>query len=318
LGVGENDVSRPAALIAGVDVGGTKIVAGIAARDGRIITSGRLPTPRSEERPVVSAIIELLRRIFTDAAVTGDDLLTIGIAVPAAIARASGAVLWAPNVPGWHRETPVASEVAEALSVETSLHYDGHAWVTGEWWLGAARGARDAALIAVGTGIGGGLILDGHLHRGQVGVAGAVGWWITDYREAGRERRDRDGMLESVASGPAIARAAGTETAEEAFQAARRGDPRALRAVEAAARAIGAAAADLAGLLDPAVIVLAGGVIAGGQDLLLPVVREIVRNEAQPHVAAAVRIVPAALGDDAPWLGSAKLALDSTQEKGGW
>jgi glucokinase len=295
---------------------------------------------------VVSAIIELLRQVFADARVTADDLVTIGIAVPAAIARASGTVLWAPNVHGWDKETPVAGEVAQALSVRTSLHYDGHAWVMGEWWLGAARGARDVALIAVGTGIGGGLILDGHLHRGRIGVAGAIGWWITDYREAppaprkprasgaaaaepplregDRERREREacpevrrrGMLESVASGPAIARAAGTETTEEAFQAARRGHPRALRAIEAAARAIGAAAADLASLLDPEVIVLAGGVIAGGGALLLPVVQEIVRNEAQPHIAAAVRIVPADLGDDAPWLGAARLALDSAGEKG--
>jgi glucokinase len=317
-------VSRPAALIAGVDVGGTKIVAGIAARDGRVIASGRLPTPGSGERPVVSAIIQLLRQVFADAKATPDDVVTIGIAVPAAIARASGAVLWAPNVHGWDRETPVASEVAQALSVETSLHYDGHAWVMGEWWLGAARGARDAALIAVGTGIGGGLILDGRLHRGQVGVAGAIGWWVTDYRRAGRDRREpeacpearRTGMLESVASGPAIGRAAGTDTAEQAFQSARRGDPRALRAVEAAARATGAAAANLASLLDPEVIVLAGGVIAGGGDLLLPVLREVVRNQAQPHIAAGVRIVPAELGDDAPWLGAAKLALDSADEKG--
>jgi glucokinase len=298
-------------LIAGIDVGGTKIAAGLATRDGRVIASGRVPTPQTDGPAVLTAIVQLLQRILAEAHVGKDHLATIGLSVPAAIDQARGAVLWAPNISGWDRETPVAGPIGEALGAPASLHYDGHAWVVGEWWLGAAKGARDAALVAVGTGIGGGLILGGRLHRGRTGVAGAIGWWVTDRAEMGPRRRETHGQLESVASGPAIARAAGRQTADEAFQAARQGDPVAVRAVSEAAAALGAAVANLVSLLDPEVVVLAGGVFAGGGDLLLPRVQEIVSREAQPQIAAGVRIVPAALGEDAPWLGAARLASDS-------
>jgi glucokinase len=189
------------------------------------------------------------------------------------------------------------------------LHYDGHAWAAGEWWRGAARGAREVALIAVGTGIGGGLILDGRLHRGRVGVAGAIGWWVADWQQAGRARPQSQGWLESLASGPAIARAAGRATADEALQAARAGDPAARQAVERAAQALGAAAASIVSLVDPEVVVMAGGVIAGGADLLLPRITEIAKREAQPRTARGVRVVCAELGEDAAWLGAARLAM---------
>jgi glucokinase len=304
-----------------VDVGGTKTVAGLVSRDGRIIASGRVPTPRQGERPVVSAIIDLLRQVMSDVAVTPQQLASVGIAVPAVIAQDRGVVLWAPNITEWQQETPVAGEVAQALSVGTSLHYDGHAWVMGEWWLGAARGASDAALIAVGTGVGGGMIIGGRLHCGRVGVAGAIGWWSTICREADRTGRSLPagrlaGPLESVASGPAIARGAGQATAEEAFAAARRGDAKGLAAVNAAAEALGTAVADLASLLDPEVIVLAGGVAAGGGDLLLRAVEKIARAKAQPQIAASVRLAAAELGDDAPWLGAAQLGLNYVAGRG--
>lgn len=300
-------------LIAGIDVGGTKIAAGLAARDGRVIASGRVPTPQTDGPAVLTAIVQLLQRLLTEAHAAGSDLAAIGLSVPAVTDQERGAVLWSPNIRGWDEETLVAGPLGEAIGAPASLHYDGHAWVMGEWWLGAAKGAREAALVAVGTGIGGGLILGGQLHRGRVGVAGAIGWWVTDHSEMGPDRRETHGQLESVASGPAIARAAGKQTADEAFQAARQGDPAAVRAVSEAAAALGAAVANLVSLLDPEVVVLAGGVIAGGSDLLLPRVQEIVSREAQPQIAAGVRIVPAALGEDAPWLGAARLALTDVE-----
>jgi glucokinase len=333
-------MSQPPRLIAGVDVGGTKIAAGLATRDGRVIASARIATPASGDA-VIEAIADLLRRILSDAGVPGSGVASLGIAVPAVIDRIRGNVLWAPNIPGWDKEgtagfslphphsdkegtagfslplphsdkgTPLAAPISHALGIATSLHYDGHAWAVGEWWLGAAKGALDAALLAVGTGIGGGLILGGRLHRGRIGVAGAIGWWVTDRAEMGPRRRETHGQLESVASGPAIARAAGKQTADEAFQAARQGEPAAVRAVSEAAAALGAAVANLVSLLDPEVVVLAGGVFAGGGDLLLPRVQEIVSQESQPQIAAGVRIVPAALGEDAPWLGAARLGSDS-------
>jgi len=307
-------VRHSAELVAGVDVGGTKMVAGLATRDGRIIAAHRAPTPGSD---VGSAIIGLLRRVLSQVGVSASEVASVGVAVPAVTDRKRGTVRWAPNIGGWGAETPLADPIADALGIGASLHYDGHAWVAGEWWLGAARGARDVALVAVGTGIGGGLILDGRLHRGRVGVAGAIGWWVFDCSRVGHSRREGEGLLESVASGPAIARAAGTQDAKEAFEAARQGDGAARRAVDNAATALGAAVASLVSLVDPEVVVLAGGVITGGGDLFLPRVQEIVRHEAQPQMASGVRVVLAELGEDAPWLGGAKLALSDLEgEKG--
>jgi glucokinase len=180
----------------------------------------------------------------------------------------------------------------------------------GEWWRGAARGARNAALVAVGTGIGGGLVIGGRLHEGRVGVAGALGWWVTEWSEAGSGRRSEAGSLEAIASGPAIAGAAGRESALAAFEAARRGDRRSQTAVGNAAQALGWATANLVSLVDPDIVVLAGGVIAGGADLLLPRVREIVRSEAQPQIAHDVPVVAAELGEEAAWLGAGKLAVE--------
>ncbi len=294
-------------LLAGVDVGGTKIAVGLADGEGHIIASRRAPTARDGGAQVVSQIIALLREVLTKASAV-KETAAIGVAVPAVIDQTAGAVLWAPNIVGWQQPVAVAGPIAGALGIPATLHYDGHAWVTGEWWCGAARGMSDVALVAIGTGIGGGLILGGRLHRGHVGVAGAVGWWVGDWRQAGLARPPNQGWLECLASGPAIARAAGRATAEEALEAARQGDGRAREAIAQAAEVLGAAVANLVSLVDPEVVVLAGGVIAGGADLLLPRIREIVAGESQPQVARSVRIVAAELGEEAAWLGAARLA----------
>jgi glucokinase len=300
-------------LLAGVDIGGTKIAAGLCDATGRVIASRRVETAREGDDRVIAQIIALLRDVIGAADASG--ATAIGISVPAVIDQARGAVLWAPNIVGWQSEVLLAGPIAEAIGAPVSLHYDGHAWVMGEWWCGAARGANTVALIAVGTGIGGGLIIDGRLHRGRTGVAGAVGWWLLDPAEVSSSRRGPDGWLESIASGPAIARAAGQPSAEQALRAARDGNSLALSAVSHAAEVLGIAAANIASALDPDVIVFAGGVIAGGADLLLPRIREIVACEAQPQVARGLRLTPAELGEDAAWLGAARLSQNPIGEE---
>lgn len=304
-------------LLAGVDVGGTKIAACLVTGQGRVVASRRVTTPVAGGGAVVAEAGRLLLELIAAAGARRRNLAAVGVGVPAVVDRARGVVLWAPNIAGWQEEVEVSGPLARALSAPVSLHYDGHAWMVGEWWLGAARGARDAALIAVGTGVGGGLILGGRLHVGRVGVAGALGWWVMDSAEAGAARPVSEGRLESLCSGRAIARGAGTATAEEAFAAARAGDVSARRAVEKAAEVLGKAAANVVSLVDPEVVVLAGGVIAGGADLLLPVVERIVRAEAQPQMAREVRVTAAELGEQAGWLGAARLAGRGVGEEGG-
>ena len=289
-------------LLAGVDVGGTKILAGLADGEGRVLATASAPTPQTTAEEVAARIAALVQEVCANA----DAPAALGVAVPAVTDAAQRRVLWAPNLVGWQQETSVAETLEGLLGLPTSLHYDGHAWVTGEWWCGAARGADEVVLLAVGTGIGGGVISGGRLHRGRVGVAGAVGWWAMGWSEP--EEGGAPPRLEDLASGPALAEAAGARNAVAAFAAARRGEMRAVLAVESAARALGIAVANLVSLLDPEVVVLAGGVITGGADLLLPPIESIVRAEAQPQVAAQVRLVPAACGEDGGWLGAAWLA----------
>ena len=299
---------EPHDLLAGVDVGGTKIAVGLVETGGRVLACRRADTAPEGGRQVISQITDLVEDVLRDGGVSRDAVGAIGVAVPAVIDQARGSVLWAPNIAGWQDEVAVAPPISEAFGARTSLHYDGHAWVTGEWWRGAARGTRDAALVAVGTGIGGGIILGGRLHSGRVGIAGAVGWWVLGEAQSGGARMEGQGWLESVASGPAIAEAAGKRTAEEALRAAREGERRAQEAVDRAAAALGSAIANMVSLLDPEVIVLAGGVMVGGTDMLLPRIQEIVKSEAQPHMASGVRIAAAELGEDAAWMGGARLA----------
>jgi glucokinase len=309
-------VARSPGLLVGVDVGGTKIVAGVTGVDGRPLVFARGATPDSGAEAVSEQIAHLVREALRAAGGTPRDVAAMGVAVPAVTDSSRRNVLWAPNVAGWDRETAVAGPLESVLDIPVSLHYDGHAWVTGEWRSGAAQGARHVALVAIGTGIGGGLVLDGRLVRGRIGVAGALGWWVPDWRLAGARRPDSDGWLESFASGPAIARAARCATAQEAFARARQGDRRCQVAIAHAAQALGAAVAGLVSLVDPEVVVLAGGVIAGGGGLIVPRVQEVVRAEAQPRMAESVRVVAAALGDQAAWLGAASLAGEETGQGG--
>jgi glucokinase len=312
----EAAVARSPGLLAGVDVGGTKIVAGVTAVDGRPLAFARGATPDSGAEAVAEQIARLVREALHAAGVAPRDVSAMGVAVPAVTDSSRRSVLWAPNVAGWDRETAVAEPLESALGIPVSLHYDGHAWVVGEWRFGAAQGARSVALVAVGTGIGGGLILDGRLIRGRIGVAGALGWWVPDWRLAGGRRARSDGWLESFASGPAVARAAHCATAQEAFARARQGDRRCQVAIAHAAQALGAAVAGLVSLTDPEVVVLAGGVVTGGGDLIVPRVEDVVRAEAQPRMAESVRVEVAALEDQAAWLGAAWLAGEEAQQGG--
>jgi glucokinase len=296
-------------LVVGVDVGATKIAAGVADERGQVIASHRVRTAPAGGRHVVDQISGLLEAVVPQHAPAEGRTAAIGVAVPAVIDRSKGAVLWAPNIAGWQQELEVARPVSDTLGLPVSLHYDGHAWVVGEWWCGAARGAKDVALVAVGTGIGGGLILGGRLHMGHVGVAGALGWWTLERSSDEATSRSAGRNLEAIASGPAIAAAAGMDTAPEVFAAAREGDPEARDAVDQAAEALGSAVANLVSLIDPEIVVLGGGVIDGAADLLLPRIQHLVGDRAQPQVSHSVRVVASELGEDAAWLGAGRLAL---------
>ncbi len=179
----------------------------------------------------------------------------------------------------------------------------------GKLWLGAARGVSDAVFLAVGTGIGAGILSGGRILRGAHGIAGAAGWMCLD--DSWREEYARAGCYEWLAAGPALARMAGAATglaleAEAVVASARAGEEWACRLVDELARIHGRAVANLVSLLDPEVVVL-GGLFSDAARFLEGIEREIVRR-AQSVAARSLRVAASKLGADAGLFGAARLA----------
>ena len=178
-----------------------------------------------------------------------------------------------------------SSRAAERLPAPVVIDSDRSGYVLGEAWQGAARGCTDVVFLAVGTGIGAGILSHGRLVRGHGGIAGAVGWFALDPRW--REDYGRMGSFEAEAAGPALARRFGGASAEAVAEAARRGDPAARRAVDETVEWLAMGTANLISALDPQVVVLGGGLMQAA-DLFLEPVRRAVRRWAQPIAGRAV------------------------------
>jgi glucokinase len=215
------------------------------------------------------------------------------------------------------------------MGLHAELDNDANCAVLGEWWVGAARGTRHAIGLTIGTGIGGGIILDGKLYHGASDVAGEIGHTTID-TEGRRCKCGNYGCLEAYASGPNIAlRAvemlqAGAEsclpamvegqldriTAQTVYEAAHAGDELALEVVNDTARFLGSGVANLLNVFNPEVVVVCGGVTLAGDHLFVPLRRETTRRAFKPAVAAC-RIVPGELVGTAGVYGAAKVFLDA-------
>jgi len=322
---------------AGIDVGGTKISSALFTKTGGILGKTKVSIDRSGGERAAGQVGEAILSLGKTAARVGGRLLAVGVSVPGIVFSESGAV-WAPNIPGWDRyplraslERQVAAGPGRSgIAFPLILESDRSAYVTGEAWRGAAAGASDAVFLAVGTGIGAGILSGGRLIHGHGDIAGAVGWFGLDpeFKPAYASM----GCFEAEASGNSVGRkarelmAAGraslmTElaegriedvTAETVAEAARRNDPLALEVVHVTARYLAMGVANIVSLLNPEVIVLGGGLFQAADIFLEPVRREF-RKWAQPLAAAAVRVEVSALGEDAGLYGCGKLAWDAVR-----
>lgn len=277
-----------------VDLGGTKTTCATVDESGTIQSRTKEP---SEHSPETAA-----RRIAREAARTGAE--AVGVIVPGIYNRQTG-MAWAPNLWGWD-EVPLGELLDSQLSVPVVIDSDRSGYVLGEQWLGAARGLADVVFVAVGTGIGVGILSAGRLVKGAHGIAGAAGWFALDPRW--KSEYARMGCWEAESAGPAVALHAGTLTAEAAVVAARRGDPQAQAALDNAADYLAMGIANLISLLNPEMVILGGGLMQAA-DLLLGRVREGVSRWAQPIAVTKVKIEVTTLGEDAGLLGAARLAL---------
>jgi glucokinase len=287
-----------------VDLGGTKVSFAVVDADGTI----RARAKRSSHEGVAGIGYDAIAASAADtvraAGLRWEDVRAAGVVVPGIYDPAT-ARAWAPNL--WGRdEVPLGEELRERLPVPVVVDSDRSGYVLGEAWRGAARDCTDVVFLAVGTGIGAGILSHGRLVRGRGGIAGAVGWFALDPRW--REDYGRMGSFEAEAAGPALARRLGAASAEDVAAAARRGDPAARRAVGETVEWLAMGIANLISALDPQVVVLGGGLMQAS-DLFLEPVRRAVRRWAQPKAVEECRIEATELGEDAALFGAARLAF---------
>ncbi|MEP6999413.1 MAG: ROK family protein [bacterium] len=313
--------------IVGVDLGGTNIVAGAMTADGsRHLAMRSIPTNAFVgDEGVAERIVALVEGVILDSMEQADcarrDFIGIGVGAPGPLDRERGIVLVAPNL-GW-KNFPLAPRIQSRLNLPTTLDNDANCATFGEWWQGAARGGRNVVGLTIGTGIGGGLILDGALYHGSSDMAGEIGHTTIDLN--GRHCKCGNyGCLEAYASAPAIAtrarevlvREEGKSaipemvkgrfediTAQVVYDAAAAGDPIANEIVRDTARYLGAGVANLLNIFNPDIVVIAGGVTAAGDALFDPLRAEVRRRAFTPAVQT-VRIVPGELPGTAGVVGA--------------
>jgi glucokinase len=347
-----------------VDVGGTKIAAALFTREGEISAVTKTAIDPSGGDAAASQVAAAIDDLAAAASSTGRSLRAVGLCVPGIAYGASGKV-WAPNIPGWdqypllekigrharqgagferirehvplvrvpssgpgRKRQGIPEEIpghVPDVYVPLVLESDRSAYVAGEAWKGAAAGARDAVFLAVGTGIGAGIIAGGRILHGHEDIAGAVGWFGLD--PDFKPEYAAMGSFEAEASGNSVARkarallasgrrslmrelaggAVDAVTAETVAEAARRGDARARDVIAGAVTYLGMGIANIVSLLNPEVVVLGGGLFQAADLFLEPVRREF-RRWAQPLAARSVRIELSALGERAGLYGCGYLA----------
>ncbi len=287
--------------VIGVDLGGTKIAVAAVDAEGRIRARRKAPIDKAR---TVAQILGLAGQVLDEAGLAWPEIAAAGVGVPGIYFAETGRA-WAPNLWG-AGEVPLRDELQQHLPAPVLIDSDRAACVLGEQWLGAARGLTEVVFLAVGTGIGAGIITNGRLCRGAAGVAGAVGWFALDPRK--KEIYKQVGCFEAEAAGPAVARRAAADTAEAVVAAARRGDARARAVLGETAAWLAMGVANIVSILNPQMIVLGGGLMQAGELLLEPLRREML-EWAQPQAARQARIELTQLGEDAGLLGAARLAL---------
>jgi len=292
-------------LAVGIDVGGTKIAAGVVDPGGRVVARRDTATPVSDRQSLVDAIIGVARDLASEHPVE-----VVGVGVAGLVDRAGETVRFAAHLP--FQDEPLRGELATALGLPVVVDNDANAGGWAESRFGAARGAQDAVFVAVGTGIGGAIIIDGVLRRGWQGASGEIGHLIVE-RDGRPCPCGSRGCWEQYGSGRALVRAAekaGLDVPHGAAitAAAAAGDERACSVFSEIGEWVGIGIAGLVAVLDPEVVVIGGGVSAAG-DLLLDPARASFRD----YLTARDRrpeppVLLATLGPDAGFIGAADLA----------
>lgn len=294
-----------------LDIGGTKIAAGLVDDVGALVHTATCPTPAGVDEEQIWAAVEALIRDGLHAA--GGVVAGVGIASAGPVDLAGGTV--SPiNIPAW-RGFPLQQRVSAVVpGVRVRLGGDGVCMALGEHWQGAGRGAGFLLGMVVSTGVGGGLVLEGLPYDGRTGNAGHVGHVVVDPNGRGCACGGR-GCVETVASGPSMVRwarengwsAPPAASAKELADAAATGDPLALAAFQRGAAALAAMIASVGAVCDLDLVVIGGGVARSGP-LLFDPLRAALAEYARLDFLTGLRVLPAELGGNAGLVGAARLA----------
>jgi len=308
-------------LTIGIDVGGTKIAGGVVDEDGRVLEQLRVESPAENSEAIEDAIAGLIGRLCARHQVEA-----VGVGVAGFIDRGGSRVLFAPNL-AW-RDLDLKVELEERVDVPVVIENDANAAAWGEFRFGAGEDVDDLVLITIGTGVGGGLVLDGAVYRGAFGVAAELGHLrvVPGGRLCGCGNR---GCWEQYGSGTAMVRSAREEAAGGSMlarplieragsveaidgpmitEAAQEGDPFAVDQLATLGRWLGEGVATLAAVLDPSVVVVGGGVAAAGDLLMDPLHTAFARELTGRGHRPELEIRSAALGNTAGLIGAADLA----------
>lgn len=313
-------------LAIGIDIGGTKVAAGVVDDGGQLLAASRRPTPRDD--PV--RLMELVAEVVTELRAE-HDVAAVGVGAAGWVDAARTTVLFAPNL-AW-RNTPLHADLSRLVDLPVDVENDANAAAWGEYRFGAGEREPHTVVLTIGTGIGAGIITDGELRRGRFGIAGEPGHLrvVPGGRLCGCGNH---GCLEQYCSGTALVRAA-KEIARErpadavrllelaggdldaidgpiVTAAAREGDHAAVDCFEEVGRWLGQGLADLTAILDPGRFVIGGGVADAGELLLAPARETYAAVVSGRGYRPLADVVPARLGGDAGLIGAADLARQLT------
>jgi glucokinase len=306
--------------ILGIDLGGTKLAVALFSESGELLSKQTAPLGQRKGSDVGELIQEEVKKRVASSCVE-----SIGVSVPG-ISRQSKGTVWAPNISGWE-DYPLLQEIREvAQAIPVKIDNDRACSILGERWQGNAKGSRDAIFVAVGTGIGAGVLTDGNVLRGSNDIAGAIGWMAL--RKPFHSKYLPCGCFEFYASGQGIPKftreilssdPAGSVlriptpealTARHVFDAFDEGDPIATIVIKECITYWGMAAANLVSIFNPEKIIFGGGIFGPASKFIGDIKAEAIKW-AQPISMTHVSFEHSVLGGDAAVYGAAFLALDS-------
>ena len=283
--------------VIGVDLGGTKILAGVLDREGAILETCEVPTPTESQSELVDGIASAVERLFEPG------IAALGLGIPSVLERVSGRSLDSINIP--LEGVALAEVLGERFGVPAAVENDGNAAALAEWRRGAGRGTDDLVMLTLGTGVGGGVVFEGELYRGLAELGHVV--VVADGPPCQGSCTGR-GHLEAVASGNAADRAAEElwgpgSTAEQLVERARAEDGEAVEALARIGRLLGAAIGSFVNIFGVGLVIVGGGFGTAAADFLFEPALDTARREALKP-GRGVRIVEAELGSDAGLVGA--------------